>query len=255
MRRLIKADFIQLVTTRTALWWAIVCALLMLLSAVIVLSAVSMGAHVDGRELLGHDLQLSELISRSEFNPLVYLFVLITVSANYRHRVAVTEHLLCANFWKTSLSKMIVFALCGAIVAVLQKVIFSLPFFVWPGIQVHVDFAALKGMGTFALLSALVAICSVALARLLRHQVVVLLVGIVYAIFIDPILRGPVLPELLGVSEKLRSVLVQYVPGEAFMNVSAGLPLEALSAGCILLVWAVTLTGLTSVLDMKRDWR
>lgn len=255
MRRLMKADFIQLVTTQTALWWAIVSALLMLLSAVIVLTAVSMGAHVDGRELLGHDLRLSELISRSEFNPLLYLFVLITVSANYRHRVAVTEQLLCVNLWKTSVSKMIVFALCGAIVAVLQKAIFSLPFFVWPGMQVHVDFAALKAIGTFAVLSALVAICSVALARLFRHQVVVLLVGIVYAIFIDPILRGPVLPELLGVSEKLRNILVQYVPGEAFMNVSAGLPLESLSAVCILLVWAATLTALTNLFDTKRDWR
>jgi hypothetical protein len=257
MKNLIKADVIQLVTTRTALGWVISIAAFMLLGGVMLAILASFGAQMDGRVAIPIVGDFSELdfIRRREFNPLVFLFVLIVVSGNYRHRVAVTERLVCGNFWKATLSKMIVFGAAGAIISVCQTAVLALPLLVWPGLHISLGVGTIQVVMSYALLSTFAAMCAVALGRLLKHQVVVVLVGLVYVVVLDPILRNQLLWEFLKVNTKFREVIVQSVPGEAFMNLNTGLPVERLLAAGILLSWILTLCFTGYLLDRHRDWR
>ncbi len=257
MKNLIKADFIQLVTTRTAIAWIISIAGIMLLGGFMFALMASFAAQIDGRIAIPTvgDFGDLDFVRQRGFNPLIFLFGLIIVSSNYRHRVAVTERLVCADFWKTTLSKMIVFGACAALVSVMQTTLLALPLLIWPGLHISLSVNTLTVFLNYALLSAFAAMFAVALGRLLKHQVVVIVVGLLYVIILDPLLRNQFVWEFLKINGKAREMIIQSIPGEAFMNLNTGLPIERLIAAGILLGWLLTLSFMGYLLDRNRDWR
>jgi len=257
MKNLIKADFIQLVTTRTAVAWVISIAGIMLLGGFMFAIMASLAAQIDGRIALPMSGDFGELffVQRREFNPLIFVFGLIVVSSNYRHRVAVTERLVCTDFWRTTLSKMIVFGACGALVSVMQTALLALPLLIWPGLHIYVSMSTLTVVLNYAVLSAFAAMFAVALGRLLKHQVVVIVFGLLYMIVLDLLLRNQFVWEFLKINGKAREMIIQSIPGEAFMNLNTGLPMERLLAAGILLGWLLTLSFMGYLLDRHRDWR
>lgn len=240
MTNLLKADVIQLVTTRTARFSALIVFGLTIVGCLIVLIRMP---------------QPIELNNLQGFNPIVLFFAMITVTAGYRHRVAVTEQLISPKIWDVMLSKLIVFGAMGALFVLAQTGVIALMFSVWPGAGLNVTTADIGTIGLSALGGALSAMLGVAVARLIRVPVAAILATVAYGLIIEQALRSPLLVRVFGISEELYEQLTKCLPGPAFNGlVSESAASSAKFAG-VLIAWVALISFCALLLDRRREWR
>lgn len=242
MLALLKAEWIQLRTTRTALIWGIVLVILGALLPLALLLYVGTGPNVER-------IEFEEVTRIRNLNFLLMVFSLVAISGSYRHRVAVTERLIAPTIWQSLLAKLITFGLFGAGVVFLQMAFVTLLLMVWPGISINISMSAVQPAALAVAAGALSSMLGVACARLIRNQIATVLATIGYFVFFEPSLVAA----LSLINKTIHDLVTPYFPGisySAFMGMRPG---SEIIGGATLLVWIALIAGISYLLDRKRD--
>ena len=230
MIALLRADSIQLRTTRTALIFGLVILFLA------VAPAIGMLAVTDGV------LHPRELLFAGSASLMILLLSVVAVTGNFRHRIALTEQLISPSTFKIVLSKIIIYGVCGAVIALLEVGITAGIIAAWPGTPLVLG----SGWGVNLLVvvagGALAGILGVAVARLIRSQVAAIITVIGYVFILGQL--------LIGLGHELHIPIMTYVPSLELTNNIAH------SAGVALLIlvgYSIAIAGLAMLLDRRRD--
>lgn len=240
MMNLLKADVIQLVTTRTARFSALIVFGLTIVGCLIVLIRMP---------------QPIEIKNLQAFNPVLLFFAMITVTSGYRHRVAVTEQLISPKIWDVMLSKLIVLGGAGALFVLMQTGIIGIMFGLWPSAGLNVTASDLWPVGLSAFGGAISAMLGVALGRLIRVPVAAILGTVAYGLILEPALRSSLLVRLFGISEELYEKLMKFLPGPAFNDLVGDSAASSAKSAAILLAWVALISFCGLLLDRRREWR
>lgn len=241
MKALLKSETIQLLTTRTAAWWAIIVFALTFIPtffALLFLDAALINLGTLLRELSG-------------FSLLVLLFSIVAVTGSYRHKVAVTEQLISPKIWPVMVSKLIIFGICGALVAVLQTAIMIALVAIWPNATLGIGIEELRVIGLSALGVAFSAMLGVVFARIVRSQIAAVLYAIAYFLLIEP----SFVSNIFRMKPALHQKIASFLPGQSLENIMGRGDYTTLYASAVLAAWVLLLAGLAYALDKKRDWK
>lgn len=239
MKALLKAEFIQLTTTRTALWWTIIVFALTLIPTLIFMTVLE-EAHFSLKDFL---------LMQGNISFLILLFSIVAVTGGYRHRVAVTEYLISPTIWQTTVSKLIVFGACGALAVLLQSVLITGVAAIWPQVGFSLKQEDFETLGLALMRAALAGMLGVAIARLLRVQVGSVLGTIAYFIILEPTFQS----NSFGMSDTLHDKIGAFLPGMSLQTLMD--TTDHPMAGPTLAAWILLIAGAAYLLDRKRDWR
>ncbi len=230
MIALLRADSIQLRTTRTALIFGLVILFLAVASAVGLLAITDRALHP------------SELLFAGGASFMILLLSVVAITGNYRHRVVLTEQLISPSTIRVILSKMIVYGVCGAMIALVEVCVLVGIIAVWPGAPLVLG--SNWGISLLVVIAggALAGVLGVAVARLIRSQVAAVITVVGYVFILGRL--------LIGLGEELHVPILTYVPSLELTNNPAH------SAGVALLIlvgFSIGIAGLAMLLDRRRD--
>lgn len=250
MTHAIKAEFRKLLTIQTWFW---------LLVTAVVLAAVVVIVPIATDGVSGPGALHTIVTNGNAAYIAVFILAVLSVTTEYRYQTITPTLLATPNRLTLVGAKLVTFLLVGIvfalIIAVVQTAI-AVPWLSAKGIDLAVTGpeGALTGVGEVALVVVLYSLIGVGFGALLRNQVVAVVVGLVYLLFLEG---------LLSIIPGVRQVY-PYLPGGATASIyawgrdtAAQIPdvtlLPAGVAVVVLLAWALLLSGLGVATSLRRD--
>lgn len=238
MTRLLLAETIKLRTTRTAIGFAI-AALLLVLALVIVQLAVG---DIETRED-----KLNVITGASGAITLIIVFGVVGAAGEHRWGTITPSLLVAPDRVRVIVAKMLAYGLTGVLVGLLLTAVtyvIAIPFLGGePGPDLSTSDYVKVAVGG-CLVAGIAAMLGVAIGALVRSQVAAVVGTLVYFFVLDPLVQV--------IDEDLYPYTISSA-GSALSGVESELALSQVSAGLVLLAWALGICALAVLVDRRRD--
>jgi ABC-2 type transport system permease protein len=241
MTALVNAELLKLRTTRTAIGFLI---------ATVLLTLLFQGATFATENISDADDLRTAIAGAGGAALLLLLLGIIATTGEYRHRTITGSLLVTPDRRRLLASKMLAYAVTGAVLGLVAMVVTIAVGLIWLGIRDQPT--DLIGVGDYLLMilrgvaaTALSGAIGVAIGAIVRNQVIAVIGLLVYLFMIEglvSLVSEPVYDALIGQTQSSLGGAGQV--GDAYSPAISGL---------ILLGWALVLGVIAAVVEDRRD--